>query len=283
MPTVHERLTALLHSEQARTLAQFAPLGLLAVVSGSIMGVAVGAPAVATAGLGLVLTSLATNLVSSMLYDAVRPDADDDARGAAIQRGLAADDPQVQALVADLLLALGPQLAQALPPAYRPALTQGMQQAGGRLAAIAPAISAALADPQADWAALQQRLAPRITGVEQVARARDNARLIDNRQEAVHSTGPISQVLDGSGASLIQGTTQIVTGAGHLQAQTGGRGDVPGGDLQHQREVLAATIARLKVRELQRAQYGIEAPPHVVTELDDLRAEVARLRAALGV
>lgn len=54
-------------------------------------------------------------------------------------------------------------------------------------------------------------------------------------------------------------------------------------DPQQLRTLLAATIARLDVRELQQAQYGIDAPPHIVTELESLRAEAARLRAKLGI
>lgn len=54
-------------------------------------------------------------------------------------------------------------------------------------------------------------------------------------------------------------------------------------DTQQLQALLAATVARLGVRELQLAQYGIDAPPHVVTELESLRAEAARLRAKLGI
>lgn len=72
----------------------------------------------------------------------MKPDADDDSREAAIAEGLRQRDPAVLRLVAEALLHARPDLASALPAATRTelaaALSGGMAQAGGRLAAIAP-------------------------------------------------------------------------------------------------------------------------------------------------
>lgn len=289
MATLRERLTDFMRSEKAQALAQYAPLGLLAAVSGSIIGAAVGAPAFAASGLGMALTGLATNLASATLYDAIRPDVDDDARGKAIQAALAARDPHVTALVADALAALGPQLALALAqrPSLLPALGDGMRQAGGVLAAVEPELRAALADPQADWGALQQQVARHITSVEVAAETSDEARMINQEQRVENAAGPVKLCARAGGRSVMEGGKQIVTGMAGAPASGAPPRDrppaAPGDDPRHLRTLLAATIARLEVRELQRAQYGIDAPPHVVTELEDLRAQVAWLRARLGM
>lgn len=292
MPNVQDKLAALLRSEKVRTLAQYAPIGLVAVVSGGVIGIAVGAPAFATAGLGLVLTGLATNLTSSLLYDAVRPDADDDTRSIAIQRALETDDPRIKALVsmlvADSLTALGPQLAHSLADAQQsallPALSDGMRRSGGVLAEVEPQLSAALADPQANWAALQQQVAQKISSLEMSIEAGDDTRVAENKMRAENVTGPVKMSINASGKAVVERNEQTAIGAGGAPASPPSQPSAPNtpSDPQHLRALLAATIARLEVRELQRAQFGIEAPPHVVTELGDLRAEVARLQQLVG-
>jgi len=47
------------------------------------------------------------------------------------------------------------------------------------------------------------------------------------------------------------------------------------GKLNHARQVAAAQRRRLYVLELQLAQLGPTAPPHIVTEAEDLRAQLA--------
>jgi len=293
MSSFRDTMTTLLRSEGTQALARHAPLALVATVSGGIIGAAIGARALAAAGLGMVLTSLATNMtnmVSSLLYEVIDPDVDDDTRSTAIQRGLEAGDPHVTALVLDALTALGPQLAESLAavqrPALLPALSAGMQQAGGPLTTLAPQISAALADSQADWGPLQQRVASSITSLDMRVRTKDGARVSGQKQRAENAAGRISMSIEASGTSVIENGEQTVIGAAQPSGAASGSattGAALPNDPAQLRALLAATIARLNVRELQRAQYGIDAPPHVVTELADLRAEVTRLRAALGV
>lgn len=285
MANTREKLVALLRSERAQALAEEAPIALLALISGSLIGVAIGAPAFAAAGLGMVLTSLATNMASTFLYEAVRPDSDDHKRRNAIRDGLKAHDPQVIAVVADALTALGPQFAGALAdarqPRLLPALTEGMQQSGGVLAEFAPQLSAALANPHADWSALQQQVTQRIASVQMSMETSDEAQMRNQEQRVEQASGPVVMSMKASGKSVQEGNKQIATGGSgattpHQPAPTPD-------DPQHLHKLLATTIARLQVRELQKAQYGIDVPPHVATELADLQADVMRLRAQLGV
>lgn len=52
-------------------------------------------------------------------------------------------------------------------------------------------------------------------------------------------------------------------------------------DRKHLREILRAKERRLEVLELQQAQHGTQTPPHIVTEVADLRKEIAQLVAQL--
>ena len=288
MTLLGDKLAALLRSERAQTLAEEAPIALLALVSGGLIGVAVGIPAFAAAGLGMVLTNLATNMASTFLYEAVRPDTDDEHRRIALRDGLKAHDPQIAALVADTLAALGPQLAGALAdvqkPKLLPALTAGMQQSGGVLAEVAPQLSAALADPQADWFALQQHVAQRITSVDMSMETSDEAQMRKQKQVVDNATGPVRLSMKASGKSVQEGNEQRVTGVGAATPSgTSTPNPTASTEPQHLHALLATTIARLQVRELQQAQYGIDTPPHVTTERAQLQAEVTRLRAQLGL
>lgn len=51
---------------------------------------------------------------------------------------------------------------------------------------------------------------------------------------------------------------------------------------QRLRELLRAHQSRLQVLELQQAQQGLHTPPQVITELADIRREIARVEAQLG-
>lgn len=289
MASLREKLAELLRSERAQTLAEEAPIALLALVSGSLIGVAIGAPAFAAAGLGMVLTSLATNVASTFLYEAVRPDTDDEKRRKAIRDGLQAEDPYLAALVADTLAAFGPQLASALAdarqPTMLPALTVGMQESGGVLAELAPQLSVALADPQADWAALQQQMTGMITSLDMSVEASGDARITGQKQRAENVAGRTVMIVKASDRAVIENGEQTVIGAGGAlkRTPTAHQPASTPGDPQHVHKLLATSIARLQVRELQKAQGGIDAPPHVTLEIEDLRVEVARLRAQLGL
>ena len=289
MADLREKLAELLRGERAQTLAEDAPIALLALVSSSLIGVAVGAPAFAAAGLGMVLTSLATNVASTFLYEAVRPDTDEKQRRDAIRDGLQAEDPHLAALVADTLAAFGPQLASALAdarqPTMLPALTDGMQKSGGVLAEVAPQLSAALARPDADWAALQQQMNGMITSLNMSVEASGKARITGQKLRAENVAGRVVMSVKASDEAVIENGEQTVIGAGGAsnRVPTAHQPAPTPNDPQHLHKLLAANIARLQVRELQRAQYGIDVPPHVKTEIDDLRAEVGLLRTQLGV
>ncbi len=54
-----------------------------------------------------------------------------------------------------------------------------------------------------------------------------------------------------------------------------------GEDPQYLRKLLATKRRRLQALELQEAQFGISAPPHVTIEIEDLRREIAELEAQL--
>ncbi|HEX9372416.1 MAG TPA: hypothetical protein VF897_15485, partial [Roseiflexaceae bacterium] len=52
---------------------------------------------------------------------------------------------------------------------------------------------------------------------------------------------------------------------------------------QQLRELVREHQGRLHVLEQQQAKQGIHAPPHVITEIADIRAEIRRLEAQLGL
>jgi hypothetical protein len=53
-------------------------------------------------------------------------------------------------------------------------------------------------------------------------------------------------------------------------------------ELQHLRELLRAYQNRLRVLELQAAQFGINAPPQVLTEINSLRSDIIRVNAEIA-
>lgn len=51
---------------------------------------------------------------------------------------------------------------------------------------------------------------------------------------------------------------------------------------QHLRELLDIQTRRLRELELQAAHYGSDVPAHVALQIQEARAEIARLRQTLG-
>ncbi len=272
-------------SSQTRTAASVAPLLLVAGASGLILGAAIATPAFATAGLGLVLTSLAANMTSSMVYDLVKPELDDERREQLIARGLEQRDPGVIRLVAEALTQAGPDLARALPDATRTQLValleSGMQEPGGALAVIAPRYADALRNPPADWRALQA----------ETIEAAEGGVISGGQMRAEHVSGPVEQVMRATGrGSRIENSSQTAvggtgSGVGPGRAGAGKRDTARAGttgDREHMRRLLESHTRRLHELENRAATEGIRTPPEVTTEMEDIRAEIARLQQQLG-
>src|SRR5262245_40319062 len=51
---------------------------------------------------------------------------------------------------------------------------------------------------------------------------------------------------------------------------------------QHLEQLLAKHQARLRVLEMKEAQFGINVPPEVVTEMEDIRQEIASINLQLN-
>lgn len=265
MASVLEQLSNIFGSEVAQALARFSPLGLVALVSGGALD---------AASADLPLATRATHPILALSGND---------RAAAIQRGLEAHDPQVQALVAELLVAFAPQLAATLAtrPTQLAALRDGMQRGGGQLADLAPRLAAALANPHADWAALQRQQTRRSAAVEMAIEASDGSVVRGNTQRAERSAGPVSLRIVASGRSTVEHNTQVAAPGGAAAAPRPAPPGAPAPQ-EHLRKLLAITEARRRIRELQRAQYGIDVPPHIQIELDDLLQEEVRLRGQIG-
>lgn len=208
MTSLRTRLRAYL---AAPTTWQIPALGVLAGCTGTILAALVSAPGFAASGLGVLLGGLAINFTSSIIGRIIHSNTSERERVRLIAEGLEQCNPDVQALAGALLGQAGADLAAALPPDERDAtiatLEQGMQQAGGVLAAIGPRYGSALRDPHPDWAAFQQELQQHIATVHQHIRARN---VTDTTQEA-HHHGSITQSIEASGD--VRGTTQRATGS----------------------------------------------------------------------
>ncbi|MDQ2998742.1 MAG: zinc ribbon domain-containing protein [Chloroflexota bacterium] len=205
-------------SSHTRTLASLAPLGVVAGAAGLIIGAAVATPVFAAAGLGLVLTSVAANIASSLVYDLVKPDLDAGERELRIAEGLKQRDPGVIQLVAEALASAGPDVARAIPDQTRAALIdtlgQGMQAPGGALAAIAPRYTAGLAAPQTNWEALQAELRQTIKKISQTIEASEGGVVSGGHMQAEATGGSVDQVMRTSGTgSRIENSSQFVSGA----------------------------------------------------------------------
>ncbi len=274
---------------QTRTLAGLAPLGVVAGAAGLIIGAAVATPAFAAAGLGLVLTSVAANIASSLAYDLVRPNLDDGERERQIAQGLKARDPAVIRLVAEALAGAGPDVARAIPESTRAelidALKLGMQEPGGALAAIVPGYISGLSDPKPDWAALQTDLWQTISKVSQTMEASEQGVISGSRQEAPHAGGTIEQTMRATKGGRIENSSQIVGRANDARASLvpAERAATPLPSAHaHLRELLTRHTQRLHAQEQHAAITGIDTPPHVATEIADIRAEIARIEQQLG-
>jgi hypothetical protein len=291
MPDLPAKLSAYFAASQTRTLASLAPLGVVAGAAGLIVGAAVATPAFAAAGLGLVLTSVAANIASSLVYDLVKPDLDAGERERKIAQGLQSRDPGVIRLVAEALASAGSDVARAIPDQTRAelidALGQGMQVPGGVLAAIAPRYTAGLAEPHTSWEALQAELRQTIKKISQTMDASDGGVISGGHMQVPHAGGSVEQVMRATGkGSRIENSSQIVTGGASGGSAPGstGAGSAAGAmsDRDHLQRLLASHTRRLHELENRAATEGIATPPEITTEMEDIRAEIAKLQRLLG-
>ena len=287
-------LNARLHDFfSARTLLKSTPLWVLAGGAGAVIGAAIGDPHWAQTGVGTILASLGANVTSSMVYDLAKPDLDDETREELIARGLEQRDPGVIRLVAEALTQARPELAHALPDATRTKLVEllerGMHGAGGALAAIAPRYSEALRNPPADWQALQAELQQTISRVSQTMEATERGVISGGRQKASRSGGAIDQTMRATGrGSRIETSSQTVVGGAGAGAEpvSAEKLDTPSagrtGDREQMQRLLDNHTRRLYQLESRAAIEGIGTPPAVAIEIEDIRAEIARLQRLLG-
>ncbi|MEI8166711.1 MAG: hypothetical protein WCG26_10030, partial [Chloroflexales bacterium] len=215
MSTLLQRLTEYLAAPSTMDLAEAVPLGVLAGASAATIAAVIGMPAFTTSGLGVILGGLAVNFTSALIDNILNATSDRERRKL-IQQGLQAGDPQVQTLVAGAMVYAGPDVAGALPLADRTdlvtALEQGMRDAGGPLAAIAPRYAAALRAPNADWAALQGTLGRELEMTRQIVRVGKQGKIKEVDQDVTRRKGSIEQILEGGDGAEISGSTQTVTG-----------------------------------------------------------------------
>ncbi|MDQ2998491.1 MAG: hypothetical protein M3R61_15765 [Chloroflexota bacterium] len=277
-------------SSHTRTLASLAPLGVVAGTAGLIIGAAVATPVFAAAGLGLVLTSVAANIASSLVYDLVKPDLDAGERERKIAAGLKQRDPGVIQLVAEALADAGPDVARAIPDQTRAelidALGQGMQAPGGALAAIVPHYIAGLAAPHTNWAALQAELRQTIKKLSQTIEASEGGVVSGVYMQAESTGGSVDQVMRARGTgSRIENSSQIVGGSSGVRPSPvsveRAATRLPS-EPERLRALLTRHTQRLHQLETHAAITGIDTPPHVTTEIADIRAEIARIEKQLG-
>jgi hypothetical protein len=283
------RLRTLFQSPQIRLLAQLAPLGVVASGASTVIGVVITSPSLAATRLGALLTGLATNITSALLYDVIKPGQDDQSRQQAIITGLKTRDPAVVRLVAEALIEAGPALAQALPEDARAdliaVLAQGMREPGGALAEIAASYSAALRNPGADWHSLQNNLRQAVVLVKQTIEASDDAEISSGGQRVEGVTGPVEQAIRATGRSRIVDASQTAvsdTWRERAEPVTGRAArSSPSTDADQLRRLIAISTRRLHELEAQAALTGIQTPPAITLEITDLRDEIARLQEQL--
>jgi hypothetical protein len=156
MTTLQQRLHTFFAQPGIR---KWAPASLLAATTGIILGTVAANPALAQTGVGLVLSGVAINLASGLLQP-ILDATDDDQRAELIEAQL--NQPETARLSAAALLEAAPVLAEVLPASSSAGLITNLEQAmldaGGALAKIAPGYAAALRNPPASWARLQQQL-----------------------------------------------------------------------------------------------------------------------------
>jgi hypothetical protein len=289
MTNLVTRLRALFDLPQTRLLAQLAPLGIVASCAAAVIGAAIANPALVTTGLGAILAGLATNATSSLLYDIIKPNQAEHVREQAIVAGLKARHPDVIQLVAEALIAAGPDLAQVLPEDARAeliaALEQGMREPGGALAAIAPYYSSALRDVDANWRTLQQELHQAIISVKQTIETGDDAEISGAGQRVEGASGPIEQVIRATGRSQNVNPQQVVIATGRASVGATTNQTAPlssSGNVDHLQRLIGISTRRLQELEAQAALTGFQTPPAVTLEIADLRDEIARLQEQLS-
>ena len=107
----------------------------------------------------------------------------------------------------------------------------------------------------------------------------------DSHQQAPHTSGSVDQVMRATGSgSRIEKSSQIVVGGAAREARAPvgpSVGQVPSAP-EHLRELLARHTQRLHQLERHAAIKGIDTPPHVATEIADIRAEIVRIEKQLG-
>ena len=204
------RLRAYLDAPATMQLAQAAPLGILAGASAAVIAAVIGMPAFATSGLGLIFGGLAVNFTSSLIDKIVHAGGERE-RTRLIAQGLAASDPDVQALVAGALTHAGPAVAAALPAADRDELIvvfeQAMRASGGPLTAIAARYGAALRSPGADWHALRAELHAELATVTQIIRGET---LVEGATQHVKDVdGTAKQLIE---AEAVRNVAQVAIG-----------------------------------------------------------------------
>jgi hypothetical protein len=160
-------------------------------------------------------------MLTSMAYDFLKPDLDDDTRAEQIQQALEAREPATGALVAAALIDAGPDVAQALPTNNREALidglVKGMEQAAGPLAQIAPRYTAGLRDPQTDWAALQTALRQVVEQTAMTMQVGNKGQIRDAAMEVEGVGGNVEMKMTAGDEGVIQGVRMSRSG-GHAPA-----------------------------------------------------------------
>lgn len=283
MADLATRLKQFIDAPATRTAAAGAPLLLAAGAASAIIGAAVSTPGWAAAGLGMVLTSIATNIASSLAYDLLTPELPADERERLIARGLRQRDPAVIRMVAEALVAAGPALAEALPATLRAelaaALGEGMAEPGGALAAIAPQYAAGLGSASTDWAALGGELRATLARVSLSMEASSGGVISGSPQSAPHAGGDVKLSMRAVGpGSRIENSPQTLSG----DANSSSPSPTPLGTRAHQERLLATYTQRLQLLEERAAREGLHTPPEIVIEIEVLRADIAALERQLG-
>ncbi|HEU4321975.1 MAG TPA: zinc ribbon domain-containing protein [Roseiflexaceae bacterium] len=216
MPTRLDTLRAVFASPLARQAARAAPFLLVASASGAAIGAALGDPTFAASPFGTLGVSLAANMVTSMAYDLLKPDLDDDTRAEQIVQALEARDPASGALIAAALIEAGPEVAQALPETGREVLISGleagMRHADGALAAIAPRYTAGLRDGQTDWAALQAALRQTVEQTTMHMEVGHKGQIRNAAMEVTGAPGDVDMRMIAGDEGVIDGARMVRSG-----------------------------------------------------------------------
>lgn len=234
MPDPTARLRALFGERSALQLARVAPAALLASGTGVALAAMLGVPGFVSTAAGVIVGGIAVNITSTWLEKLVSlPLEAEEEREETIRRGLEAQDPGMQRLVAAVLAHAGPQLAAALPDAGHAELVAGLEramaQAGGPLAALAPSYAAALRVPEhADWGTVRDE-ARRQISVHSTIEAGEDGLIERSGHRIEHPPGPVvTTTRTGKGGKIIDSPISIVGAAPAAPppARPGGQGAV---------------------------------------------------------